>query len=281
MSTDPPSLPSALRIVHVYPHLLGTYGDVGNAIVLRRRAADRGIGCSVVAVSPGEAVPRDGDIYLLGGGEDAKQTAAAEELRRDGGLAAAVARGAAVFGVCAGYQILGESFFGVGGELAAGLGLLDVRADRLERRAVGNVLADPGWDFGLPDLIGFENHGGGTTLGSEATPLARVEVGIGNGDAAGTEGAVQGHVVGTYLHGPALALNPALADRLLATVTGPLPPLDDRLCEHLRRHRHEQVIPATERAGRRRALLSVLRRRDDRPSGAAAQLSAAGRATPQ
>ncbi len=275
MSTDPAAGVSALRIVHVYPHLLGTYGDAGNVIVLHRRAIERGIACSVVAVHPGEAVPRDGDIYLLGGGEDAKQTAAAEELRRDGGLAAAAARGAAVLGICAGYQLVGETFLGVGGTPTPGLGLLDVRTDRLERRAVGNVLANPGWDLGLPELIGFENHGGATTLGPQATPLARVELGVGNGDGSATEGAVQGHVLGTYLHGPVLALNPALADWLIATATGPLPPLDDRLCENLRRHRLGHVIPATERAGRRRAVLSALRRRDDRPSGAAATLSGA------
>ncbi|AHH95396.1 hypothetical protein KALB_2027 [Kutzneria albida DSM 43870] len=42
--------------------------------------------------------------------------------------------------------------------------------------------------------------------------------GIGNGD--GTEGAHQGRVVGTYLHGPVLARNPALADLLLEWAVG-------------------------------------------------------------
>ena len=133
---------SALLIVHVYPHLLGTYGDAGNALVLYRRALARGIAAEIVAVHPGERLPRTGDVYLLGGGEDAKQTAAAQELREDGGLVVAAQRGAAVFGICAGYQLLGETFLGVGGAEAPGLGLLDVRTDRLERRAVGNVLAD-------------------------------------------------------------------------------------------------------------------------------------------
>ncbi|HEY6796089.1 MAG TPA: hypothetical protein VI248_15540, partial [Kineosporiaceae bacterium] len=127
----------ALRIVHVYPHLLGTYGDAGNAIVLRRRAAARGIPVELVVVQPGEPVPAQGDVYLVGGGEDAKQTAAARELRADGGILAAARRGAAIFGICAGYQLLGETFLGVGGAVTGGLGLLDVRTDRLERRAVG------------------------------------------------------------------------------------------------------------------------------------------------
>jgi CobQ-like glutamine amidotransferase family enzyme len=264
---------SVLLIVHVYPHLLGTYGDAGNALVLYRRALARGIAAEIVAVHPGERLPRTGDVYLLGGGEDAKQTAAAQELREDGGLVVAARRGAGIFGICAGYQLLGETFLGVGGAEAPGLGLLDVRTDRLERRAVGNVLADADPALGLPQLIGFENHGGATHLGTAASPLARMRIGVGNGDGdEGTEGAVQGSVYGTYLHGPALALNPQLADRVLGHAVGALQPLDDGLVEELRRHRLEDVLPATARAGLRRSLLGVLRR-DTAPSGATAALS--------
>jgi CobQ-like glutamine amidotransferase family enzyme len=273
----PPEIRSgrdAVRIVHVYPHLLGTYGDAGNAIVLHRRARDRGLSVEVIVVQPGEPVPAQGDIYLLGGGEDAKQTAAAHELREDGGLAEAARRGAAVLGICAGYQLLGETFLGVGGVVTEGLGLLDVRTDRLERRAVGNILARPVAGSRLGDLIGFENHGGATSLGPDARPLGHVAIGIGNGDGRGTEGAVQAGVYGTYLHGPALALNPALADALLATAVGDLAPLDDVLCDRLRAHRLHEVLPAAARAGRVERVLGRLRR--DGPgstSGATASLS--------
>ena len=40
---------SELLVVHVYPHLLGTYGDAGNALVLHRRALARGIAAQIVA----------------------------------------------------------------------------------------------------------------------------------------------------------------------------------------------------------------------------------------
>ena len=264
--------PSTLLIVHVYPHLLGTYGDAGNALVLYRRALARGLAAEIVAVHPGDRLPRTGDVYLLGGGEDAKQTAAAQELRDDGGLVVAAERGAAIFGICAGYQLLGRTFLGVGGVEAPGLGLLDVRTGRLERRAVGNVLADPAPFLALPELIGFENHGGATHLGPGAEPLGRIRLGVGNGEGE-TEGAVQGAVYGTYLHGPALALNPGLADRVLGHAVGELPPIDDSLVEALRRHRLHHVLPATARAGRRRSVLGALRRHDSAPSGATASLS--------
>jgi len=109
---------SAVRIVQIYPNLLGTYGDAGNALVLRYRVAARGLPVELVTVEVGEAVPRDGDIYLLGGGEDAKQTAAAQALAADGALVAAAGRGAVVLGICAGYQLLGTRFLGVGGRPA-------------------------------------------------------------------------------------------------------------------------------------------------------------------
>jgi CobQ-like glutamine amidotransferase family enzyme len=50
---------------------------------------------------------------------------------------------------------------------------------------------------------------------------------------------VSGRVVGTYLHGPVLARNPALADRLLSWALGDvtLPPLDDTAAQSLRTER--------------------------------------------
>ncbi|MGH3273560.1 MAG: hypothetical protein ACRDNZ_04445, partial [Streptosporangiaceae bacterium] len=72
-----PSAASQLRLVWVYPDLLSTYGDRGNLLVLARRARLRGIDVESVEVHADEAVPRDGDIYLIGGGEDLPQILAA------------------------------------------------------------------------------------------------------------------------------------------------------------------------------------------------------------
>lgn len=226
---------SALTVVSVYPDLLGTYADTGNVTVLRRRLERRGLPVQVVEVRSGEAVPTGGDLYVLGGGEDDAQLQALPGLRRS--LPAAVAAGAAVFAVCAGLQLLGADLE-VDGRLVAGLGLLDATTRRLGRRVVGEVLAVPAPD-GLPTITGFANHGGGTVLGPAATALATTVAGRGNdGTERSAEGAVQGAVVGTYLHGPVLARNPALADWLLARVTGgPLAALPDGPSEQLWRER--------------------------------------------
>jgi lipid II isoglutaminyl synthase (glutamine-hydrolysing) len=216
---------SILRLVWVYPDLLSTYGDRGNLLVLERRARLRGIEVESFEVNSDQRVPSQGDIYQMGGGEDLPQILAARRLRADAGLAAAADRGAVIFAVCAGYQVLGAEFGGVEGEPVTGLGILDIRSGRGPRRAVGEIVADVGPELGISRLTGFENHQGVTSLGPGARPLARVILGVGNG--GGTEGAYAGKVLGTYLHGPALVRNPDLADVLLTWAAGPLEPLNE------------------------------------------------------
>lgn len=236
---------SAVAIVSIFPDLLGTYGDGGNVITLRHRAGLRGIATEIVTVQPGDAVPAQGDIYVMGGGEDTAQVAACEALRTDGSLQAAAARGAGILAVCAGYQLLGSVFPDATGASAPGLGLLDISTTRLPSRAVGELAADPEpgspGSLGRSRFTGYENHAGGTTLGPGVTPLARVLAGVGNGD--GTEGAVQGHIVGTYLHGPCLVRNPDVADQLLSWALGTdLEPISEPEVDALRAERLRTVL---------------------------------------
>ena len=118
-----------VSIAVLYPELLGTYGDGGNAIVLAQRLHWRGIGAEVVEVGAGDVVPTSCDLYLMGGGEDGPQALAAKELGESGALHSAVDRGAAVFGVCAGIQVLGHEFANPDGSAHPGLGLLDCALD--------------------------------------------------------------------------------------------------------------------------------------------------------
>jgi CobQ-like glutamine amidotransferase family enzyme len=229
---------STLTIALLYPELLGTYGDGGNAVVLSERLRWRGIGADVVTLRAGDTVPTSCDIYLMGGGEDGPQALAARELSESGALHTAVDSGAVVFGTCAGIQVLGHEFANPDGSPHPGLGLLDVRTVRgTGKRAVGELLSEPMVDR-LPTLTGYENHGAVTHLGPGVKPLGRVVSGLGNGGGDSTEGAVSGHILATYMHGPALARNPALADLLLTWATGSeLEPLDDSEVDDLRAER--------------------------------------------
>jgi CobQ-like glutamine amidotransferase family enzyme len=228
-----------LAVALIRPGLLGTYGDRGNAIVLAERLRRRGIAARVLDLDRGP-VPTDADVYLLGGGEDGAQSAVAADEQLRTALHSAVARGAVVLGVCAGFQLLGTSFETGTGETVTGFGVLDCRsARRAGERAVGEVCSQPRTELGLPALTGFENHGGGTWLGPGLDALGELELGIGNGDGSRTEGAISGRVVGTYMHGPVLVRNPALADLLLTWAVGesldplPMPEVDRLRAERL------------------------------------------------
>jgi len=237
---------TTLRLVWIYPDLLSTYGDRGNALILERRARLRGFPVEVIEVNSDQRLPRNGHVYLMGGGEDLPQTLATRRLLNDGGLHEAVERGAVLFAVCAGYQMLGHEFGGADGAPVAGLGLLDIRSARAEPRSVGEIVAEVDPALRVPRLTGFENHQGQTRLGSRARPLSRTLVGTGNGD--GTEGAYAGRVLGTYLHGPALVRNPGLADLLLSWAVGQLPPLPpeaETLAGKLREERLTAATPAS------------------------------------
>jgi CobQ-like glutamine amidotransferase family enzyme len=237
---------SAVRIALVFPELLGTYGDGGNAVVLAQRLRWRGLPAEIVRVGMDDPLPHGCDIYVLGGGEDAPQTFATARLAETG-LARAVDFGATVFAVCAGLQVLGESFTGSDGQQQPGLGIVDCTTRPKGVRQIGELVVES-TAFDLPLLTGFENHGGVTEVGPRAKPLGRVKVGDGNG-AGGVDGVVSGRVLGTYLHGPALARNPALADLLLSWVTGAaLDPIDEPLIDRLRSERLKAALGG--RAGR-------------------------------
>ena len=233
------STPERVHVALVYQSLLGIYGDRGNATVVVKRLQWRGFDPVLTVVEPGDPVPDDAQVYLIGGGEDAAQISAVRLLRADGALNRAADRGAAVLAVCAGYQIVGNSFtVGENDDVIDGLGLLDVTTTRGPQRAVGELLGTwSGADGEARRITGFENHGGWTARGRDAEPFCTVEHGIGNGD--GTDGAVNGSVIGLYPHGPLLARNPALADHLISVGLGgrELEPLDHPEITELRRQR--------------------------------------------
>lgn len=257
--------PSVVRVALVFPELLGTYGDGGNASILARRLQWRGVPVELIEVEAGGTVPATCDVYCLGGGEDGPEVRAASELRQGNPLARAVEAGAAVLAVCAGFQVVGTSFPGADGTEHEGLGLVDARTRRGRGpRAVGEVVSRPDAALGLSELTGYENHGAVTALGRDVAPLGRVVTGVGNGAGDRAEGAVAGRVLCTYMHGPVLARNPALADRILESVTGPLAPLDDSEAEALRAERLREANGAgLRRAGRRAGRYRRTRTRRD------------------
>jgi CobQ-like glutamine amidotransferase family enzyme len=225
-----------LRVGALYPDLLNIYADRGNLLLLERRCAWRGIGFELRGIGLGEALDPDAhDLLYIGGGQDRDQALCAQDMvdtKREA-LHAAAARGAVVFAVCGGYQLLGDGYW-MDGEMLPGVGLVGLETVREDGpRLIGNVAIE--LDDGQV-LAGFENHGGRTRLAPGTKPLGRVLRGHGNDGRSGFEGVrggPDGTVVGTYLHGPLLPKNAHFADWLTATALGippgELAPLDDTL----------------------------------------------------
>lgn len=226
-----------VRIGLVLPDVMGTYGDSGNAVVLRQRLALRSIDAEIVEITLADPVPESLDLYTLGGAEDYAQRLATRHLIQHPGLQRAAARGAPVLAICAAIQVLGQWYETSAGERVDGVGLIDATTSPQTNRTIGEVVSKPLLDGLTQPLTGFENHRGGTVLGPAASPLGAVRRGAGNRAGDGVDGVVQGSVVATYMHGPCLARNPELADLLLSRVVGELPPLQLPEVELLRRER--------------------------------------------
>src|SRR4051794_14630823 len=217
---------------------MNIYADRGNLLFLERRCEWRGLGFELQGADPGDAVDPDAhDLFYMGGGQDRDQALCAQDLatvKRDA-MHAAAARGAVIFAVCGGHQLLGHHYQ-LGDERLPGLGLVNLHTVREEGpRLIGNIAIAvelPGLD-GPQELAGFENHGGRTYLEGGEYPLGRVVSGHGNNGRDGHEGVRRGNVVGTYMHGPLLPKNAWFADWLIATALGGEPgalaPLDDTL----------------------------------------------------
>jgi CobQ-like glutamine amidotransferase family enzyme len=92
------------------------------------------------------------------------------------------------------------------------------------KRSVGELLLDS--TLGIGKLTGFENHAGQSRFTEKLQPLGTVVSGVGNHQNEASDGAVTKQIIATYMHGPALVRNPALADLFLSRKLGALTPID-------------------------------------------------------
>lgn len=205
-----------LTLGHLYPDQLNLYGDRGNIMTLRRRCEMRGIELRVVGLGIGDALaPDEYDMLFIGGGQDKEQAPVAQDLYdiKGIGLWAAVEDDMPMLAVCGGFQLLAHYYRPAEGPDMRGLGVFDawtIHKGAHVARCVGDIAIS--WNG--QTLVGFENHGGRTYLGT-AKPLGRVLKGHGNNAEDRTEGAVYRNTFGTYLHGSLLPKNPHFADHLI------------------------------------------------------------------
>lgn len=238
--SEVPNRPSKgeIHVVHLYPREMSIYGDLGNTRVLLRRLERHGYTAVHHEHHPGGVFPEQAHLVVGGGGQDSGQFRVIDDLAVIGDrLRQLAGDGVPMLMVCGMYQLFGREFVTSSGERMPGLGILDVTTRGGSERMIGPVALETSHG----PVVGYENHSGVTVLGPGQEPFGRVVAGKGNNPTDRQEGARTGNVIGTYLHGPVLPANPAVADGLIATAatvaTGRAfepEDLDDTVADHAR-----------------------------------------------
>ena len=110
-----------------------------------------------------------------------------------------------IFGICGGYQILGEVIednLGIEGEIRTekGFGLLPIKTifnkEKITKQASGRIISNRIKSINKIEVSGYEIHNGETTIYNEDNIFIKLD----NGEVAGAINS-KGNVLGTYLHG--------------------------------------------------------------------------------
>lgn len=223
-----------ITVAHLYPDLLNLYGDNGNIAVLRRRAEMRGIEVQICEYGLEDTIDFDNtDIIYIGGGSDKEQKTVCEKLvEMKAGLKEYAEAGGCILAVCSGYEILGK-YYKTETETIPGPEILDISTEYNKKRLIDNIIIES--PLTGSTIVGFENHSGRVSVGNH-TPLGTVVAGSGNNGNDKTEGVVYKNIIATYIHGPLLPKNPAVADHLIKAAIKQrygeeidLAPIDDTL----------------------------------------------------
>ncbi len=184
------------------------------------------------------------DMIFMGGGSDREQGLVYHDLlRKSDQLMAQIEDGLPVLCVCGSYQLMGQYYQDIDGTMLDGLGFFPFYTISKKGRLIGNILIETEINGEMCTVVGFENHGGRTYFeGKGMQGLGRVIKGHGNNGEDKIEGMKFKNLIGTYLHGPLLPKNPALADfyiQAMAWRQGIV--LKEKLDDSIENIAHEQV----------------------------------------
>lgn len=168
-----------LKIVALFPDHLNLNGDQANLMVMQKRLAWRGINSQIVSVQKGASLPSDSDFIFLGHGSIAAWNDIADDLERLlPSLKSATKAGCAFMAVASGHEKLIQ------------LGLFSGAVEPIERVSKFEIA-----ELGELRVLGYLNSG------TNAPVLQLHKL-----------------LLGTQLHGPVFAKNPALVDKFISEI---------------------------------------------------------------
>ncbi|MEN6349791.1 MAG: glutamine amidotransferase [Syntrophomonas sp.] len=233
------------NIIHLYPDLLNLYGDRGNLICLQKRLEWYGHDCTIKSTTLGGRLDYGNtDMIFMGGGSDREQGLVYEDLlTKADRLMAELEAGLPALCICGAYQLLGKYYRSHDGKMMQGLGFFEFYTQGKSPRLIGNIVLNSDLNGQTASVAGFENHGGRTYLEDERLrPFGTVVRGFGNNGEDKTEGMIYRSLVGTYLHGPLLPKNPAVADFFIEAMCERKGiKINKRLDDEIENFAHEQV----------------------------------------
>lgn len=206
-----------LNILHLYPSLMGLYGEYANLTLLKEKLELLGVTVNLKAVEPEEAPDfENADFIYMGAGTERSQKAALTALlpHREA-LKGAIDRGVVVLFTGNAMETLGASVTDAAGKTWEGLGLAGFTTTETDKRTPGDVIALPSlWEA---PVVGFMNKCSLTT-GVDSPLFPSLSLGFGNGKEQGSEGYVSGNLFATHLTGPVLVKNPDFLDLLVRRI---------------------------------------------------------------
>lgn len=156
-----------LKLAHLYPRSMNTYGDLGNVISLKQRCFWRGISLKLIEIEVGEEFDfSEADIVFAGGGQDSNQLRIADDLQlKKNNISKAVDNNTIFLTICGTYQLFGHYFLTSENTKIVGISMFDCVTEASSIRKIGNVIIEHNISGLEPKtLVGFENHSGNTVI---------------------------------------------------------------------------------------------------------------------
>jgi len=203
-----------IKLLHLFPDALSASGDSGNVQTVSYRLSSRGVPVETVVWSGSGDLPNDVNAVFIGNGPWSAAKKVLTVLSTHADVLRKLAQAEVpFFAVGSGAEILSESVVDGQGFLHEGLGIFPFSARREVDRRVGYMKITRGSE----EFVGFGDFASVWTLSDESLALGSGLVGDRSSEVF-PEGTFVGASISTRLGGPALPLNPALADLFVGLV---------------------------------------------------------------